>query len=270
MSLNFAAITPHPPIIVPGIGKEPDLAKAGGTIMAMKKLANIFQEAEIDTLVVISPHMLTYPDRFSIGAMKKLFGSFASFGSPEIMMEFTNNLELARKIDQKSKIEEIQTLLYDNDGEFFELDHGLMVPLFYLTKNQESAFRVIPIAYSHLNRANHFSFGQILGETLKKYPSRCGLIASGDLSHRLLNQGSAHSSVGQEFDQKIIADLKDGKTQDILYYDEEWVEEAGECGYRSTLILLGALGGFNAPSEILSYEGPFGVGYLVANFKMPE
>jgi len=46
--------------------------------------------------------------------------------------------------------------------------------------------------------------------------------------------------------------------------------EAGECGLRSFCFLLGILeaSGIDWQPEILAYEGPFGVGYLVANFKL--
>ena len=118
MSLNFAAISPHPPIIIPEIGQS-ELAKVEQTVRAMKKLSQRFLEAEIETLLVISPHMLIYPDRFSIAGMKKLFGTFASFNAPDLIMEFENNLELAQKIGNSSRGEKIETLLYDNGGEFF-------------------------------------------------------------------------------------------------------------------------------------------------------
>ncbi|MBC7194507.1 MAG: AmmeMemoRadiSam system protein A, partial [Caldisericia bacterium] len=41
-------------------------------------------------------------------------------------------------------------------------------------------------------------------------------------------------------------------------------EEAGECGYRSILTLLTLMPFEKYKAEVLSYEGPFGVGYLVA------
>ena len=53
-----------------------------------------------------------------------------------------------------------------------------------------------------------------------------------------------------------------------MYYDEDFVDDAGECGYRSILILMGILDGLNIKPRILSYEGPFGVGYLVADYKL--
>ncbi len=270
MPLNFAGISPHPPIIIPEIGGK-DLEKVSQTVQAMKRLANIFNKSEIETLIIISPHMLIYPDQFSICGMKKLFGTFASFGSPDTIIEFNNDLELAHEIERKTTSNGIKNLLYNNNGEFFELDHGIMVPLYYLSQQQESSLKVVPIAYSNLDRAPHFAFGQIIGEIAQNSSKRIGVIASGDLSHRLINGApGGFSKTGQNFDKTIIKDIKEQNTQEILYYDEELVEDAGECGYRSILILLGALDKTNTSAETLSYESPFGVGYLVANFKLQE
>jgi aromatic ring-opening dioxygenase LigB subunit len=265
MSLNFAAISPHPPIIVPGIGTEEDLQKAADTVFGMKKLASAFKEAEIDTLIVISPHSLIYPDQFNVAGMKKLFGTFSQFGAPEIMMELGNDIDLALEIDKAANKEGLKTLLYDNNGEFMELDHGLMVPLYYLRVQQESSFKVVPIAYSNLSKASHFAFGQVLRDVAKNYSGRVGILASGDLSHRLIQNHE-----GKVFDKKLKEDLKANKSAEILQYDEDWLESIGECGYRSILILLGVLDGIKTKCDVLSYEGPFGVGYLVANFKLPE
>jgi AmmeMemoRadiSam system protein B len=265
MSLNFAAISPHPPIIVPGIGTDEDLEKVGSTVLAMKKLATSFTAAEIDTLIVISPHALIYPDKFSICSMKKLFGTFASFGNPDIICEAQNDLDLLAEVKKETDKAQIETLLYDNEGEFFELDHGIMVPLQYLSKFQEYSFKLIPIAYSNLDRAAHFAFGQALKTACENYQGRVGILASGDMSHQLLQ-----SDEGKSFDKKIVEDIKNNNTKEILYYEDDFVENAGECGYRSILILLGALDGTSAKPNVLSYEGPFGVGYMVANYTFGE
>src|SRR5207244_2534213 len=39
---------------------------------------------------------------------------------------------------------------------------------------------------------------------------------------------------------------------------------AGECGYRSMLVAIGAAEGAESNCEVISYEAPFGVGYMVA------
>jgi len=54
----------------------------------------------------------------------------------------------------------------------------------------------------------------------------------------------------------------------IANLDHELIEKAAQCGYRSILILLGVLNNVSYQTEILSYEAPFGVGYLVANLKL--
>ncbi len=264
MSINFAAISPHPPIIVPQVGGA-DLEKVSNTVLAMKKLATAFAKAEIETLVIISPHMLSYPDKFSICGMKKLFGTFAAFDHPDIIVEANNDLDFVAALEKSAISADIDHLIYDNAGEFFEMDHGLMVPMQYLSATSEFPFKVAPIAYSNLTRAKHFAFGQVIAEVCQKSPSRIGILASGDLSHQLLQNPN-----GKKFDSKFTSDLKINNTKDILYYDDSFVESAGECGFRSILILLGALDNIKTKPEVLSYEGPFGVGYLVLNYNLQE
>lgn len=271
MSLNFAAIAPHPPIILPEIGSKEDLQKVLSTTSALKRLGYIFNQAEIDTLIVISPHSTIYPDQFSVCAMKKIFGSMAAFNAPEVILEYSNNLDIVEGIVKVSQNNNLDVLTYNNDGEFFEMDHGLMVPLYYLSGANENSFKVVPLAYSSMDKGTHFSFGQVLQEVAEKYKGRVGILASGDLSHRLIAGPSGqYSPIGKKFDQKLVEDLVNFRTKEIIYYDDEFIEEAGECGFRSILILLGALDNKKFKPDILSYEGPFGVGYLVANFKLTE
>ena len=45
MSIKFASICPHPPIIIPTIGSSSDLRLVSKTIQAMKELADIFAKS---------------------------------------------------------------------------------------------------------------------------------------------------------------------------------------------------------------------------------
>jgi AmmeMemoRadiSam system protein B len=237
----------------------------------MRKLAHIFGEAEIETLIVISPHGLVYPDRFNISAMEKSFGTFAQFDEPEITFDYKNDLELVEEILEATAHDSIPMIDYNNGGEFFELDHGIMVPLYYLQREKEMSLKIVSIAYSGLTRAEHFTFGQTLGNVCRKYGGRVGILASGDLSHRLISGAPADiPEAGQDFDEQIMQDLEKNNIKDIMSYEEDFVENAGQCGYRSIVTLLGALDTMHIKPEILSYEGPFGVGYGVVNYKLPE
>lgn len=270
MSIIFGAISPHPPIIIPEIGGS-EIKKVEKTIKGLKKLADVLEKAEPDTLVVISPHGLVYSDRMNVCGMTKLEGDMAHFGHPEIKFKYENDLDLAVVINKAANKEGIETLLYDSGAEnrTYELDHGIYVPLYYLAANL-TGIKVLPIAYSLLDRLQHFGFGQVIAEVAAKdSKKRIAIIASGDLSHRLIPAAPAgYTPTGEKFDKQLIKALGKNDTQKILNFEEDFLEEAGECGYRSILILLGALNDLKTKPEVLSYQGPFGVGYAVINYQI--
>ena len=267
--LKFASICPHPPIIIPTIGAPSDLKKVSKTIEGYKKLAKIFQRAKPDIVIVISPHGPVDYSQFSLVISPTLSGNFETFGDFETEFEFKNNLEIIDLIAKGCKLKNIPYRLID----FPQLDHGTLVPLYYLTNQTQmektNLPRIVPIAYSFLDRKTHFEFGKILWSIIKSQKSKVGIIASGDLSHRLtLSAPAGFSPYGEIFDRDLIEYLKKKEIHKILNMDPELIEKAGECGYLSTVILLGAISEIKkAKFQILSYEAPFGVGYLVANVK---
>ena len=280
--LKFASISPHPPIIIPTIGSPADLEKVSKTIEAMEKLAEIFAKSAPDTVIVISPHGPVDFNQFTINDSPTLVGHFYNFGDFQTEFIFKNDLELIKQIKNKIQKTRLRNNTHDRglnlsgSGSILrtvnikELDHGTLVPLYYLSKHHPN-FKVVPIAYSFLDLKTHFQFGQLLQKTIEhsNILQNVGIIASGDLSHRLTPDAPAgYSPRGKEFDEKIVELLKKKDVKGILNMDPDLVEEAGECGYRSIIILLGVLSGLNWQPELLSYEGPFGVGYLVMNFKL--
>lgn len=234
----------------------------------MKKLASELKKSDPETIIVISPHGLIYPDRINICGIRRLVGGLTQFGAPSLKFELKNDLELAEALARETEKNGIQTLFYDNGDRFYELDHGTMVPLYFLLK-KITGINILPVAYSYQDKAAHFAFGETIADVAKKSKKKIAIIASGDLSHRLIQTAPAgYSESGKEFDKLLLDYIKAKDTQGILEMDDDFIEEAGECGYRSLLILLGAIEKINWQPEILSYEGPFGVGYGVVNFKI--
>lgn len=259
--LNFGAITPHPPILVPGIGAPTDLTRIAATKQAMEKLAGVLQKKQPETIIVISPHAPLRPDSFGINVCEALAGDLCQFGSA-FSSSFANHLSLTEKIAAKCKTKELPVFFFHST-----LDHGALVPLFYLAP--KAGTKLVHLAFSFLPQETHFAFGQALGEVLNECKEKTAIVASGDLSHRLSREAPAgYSPKGKIFDKELIGFLQTKNTQGILELDEDLVEEAGECGLKSIVILLGALTGKPWQFEQLGYEGPFGVGYLVANFKL--
>ena len=112
-----------------------------------------------------------------------------------------------------------------------------------------------------------YLFGLAVRKAAELTGRRAALLASGDLSHCLTRLAPAgYNPKGAEFDRKLARLLAVPDVQGIMQMDDFLVQEAAECGYRSILMMLGALDGLEVEAEVLSYEGPFGVGYLVASF----
>ena len=259
--LVFTAITPHSPILLPTIGKE-NFNLIEKTVRAMKKLEENFYLAKPETVIIISPHGLILPESFSISLAKKYHSTLKQFGDLATKLEFKTDLELIHKIKENLETKIPLTIISQE-----ELDHGASVPLFYLTEHLKD-ISLVPLSYSSLDYQTHFEFGQMLREEISKTNKRVAIIASGDLSHRLSPEAPAgFSPQGKTFDNKLIELLKKKDTQGILSLDPDLIKEAGECGLRSIIILLGLLKNLKYQPEILSYEAPFGVGYLVAQFK---
>ncbi|OQA03200.1 MAG: 3,4-dihydroxyphenylacetate 2,3-dioxygenase [bacterium ADurb.Bin400] len=264
----YSAFVPHPPLIVPGVGKgrEKQLKK---TEMALARVAKDIASSEPDTILVITPHARSLFDRFNVCGMEKLTGSLAEFELGQPLWEGRGNPGLARLICERSEKEGIAATCYDDGESGYELDYGSLVPLYFISQQLEFSCKVLPIGYSLLSRAEHFVFGQAIGEACAESRERIAIIASGDLSHRLgykIPEGFGFD--GERFDHEFIRNLKENDVAAVLEMDEELVESAGECGYRSALVLLGIISDLSNGFDEYSYEGPYGIGHLVGRFKI--
>ncbi|MBD3238492.1 MAG: AmmeMemoRadiSam system protein B [Candidatus Moranbacteria bacterium] len=253
--LKFAAITPHPPIIVKEILPADSIDKVESTIKAMEDLAGSFKKTKCETVIVISPHALMHENSFVINNAPKLSGSLADFGWLK-EFEFKNDFDLLAQTKVELTKAQIDFQLAEN-----RLDHGTLVPLYYLSQNQD--FKVMVFSFSLQNLKTHYQYGQILAKVFKKQKTRIGVIASGDLSHRLSKDApGGFSPQAKKFDQLLLEHLQNQQIQKLINLPPALIQEAGECGLRSIAILLGILNDQEWEFSQLSYQAPFGVGYL--------
>lgn len=262
MSLVFSAITPHPPIIIPQIGKD-NLAKVDKTIQALKKLEKELYASKPETIIIISPHGSLLPDNFTINLNPVYESSFVDFGDFATKKEYKADLGLIDKIFEANKYHLPLKILSEPT-----LDHGASVPLFYLCEHLP-AIKILPMGYSLLDSETHLEFGKRLKDIIFETNKRIAVIASGDLSHCLTPEApGGFTPEGKEFDEQLVKLLEQKDIEGILKLEPDLIEKAGECGLRSFLILLGIIKNINYQPHLLSYEGPFGVGYLVMNFEL--
>jgi AmmeMemoRadiSam system protein A len=261
----FGCIVPHPPIIVPEIGGGREW-ESSATIRAMERLTGELARHRPELMFIISPHGVTHYDAMGVATAQSLPGSMRNWGVTGADHDFENDLEAVALLQEEARASGIP--LKSIGGRRYDLDHGIMVPMYFLVKGVEGV-PMVPLTFSLLPLSAHFAFGQALRRTADRLGKRVAIIASGDLSHRLLPGAPAgYDPMGKTFDEKLVAAIAAHDTQAVLNFDPELIERAGECGLRSIVILLGALEGLEVKPEVLSYEGPYGVGYLVAAFEV--
>lgn len=268
MSVLIAGICPHPPLIIPEIGGR-EIDRVRSTANALGRLSKQVAALFPETVIFITPHGPVFRDAPAILADEELQGDFRDFGVPGVSFSVKNDLPLVNAIAEESRKVNISVnLLRRNNnrmrGDITTLDHGIMVPLYYLEKAGFAA-GCVAITFAMLPFNDLFRFGEAVKKAVEISGRRVAVIASGDLSHRLTRDAPAgYNPLGGEYDRQIVENIKNYSVENLLKMDEKLVSVAGECGLRSILILLGILSGNKIKPEVLSYEGPFGVGYLVA------
>lgn len=247
MPLVYSAFVPHPPIVVPEIGRGEE-AKCSATLEAYRVIARNLVQAQVETVLLISPHAALLRNGVTLLSGDELFGDFSAFGVPEVKLSYPGHRLLT---------EALAAQLPEAVLHLEKLDHGALVPLYFL---QEAGWQGKLVEMS-MPQNDPERYGQKIGSILKDFTERIALIASGDLSHRLKEDGpyGLHPS-GPKLDQWIVKSLAKDPSE-IKRIPEKLAEEGGECGWRSLRLALSVQEGM---PKILSYEGPFGVGYLVA------
>ena len=255
----FAAIVPHPPTSVEGIGTKEEIAAVQKTVDSFDVLREDLENLRPDVVVIISPHAPIEPYVFAINASNPLRGNFGAFHIGKAF-SLRNDLNLLDEIEYASSMNEISIHRYPS-----LMDHGALVPIHHLLKRINP--HVLHLSFSLLSFQSHYAYGEMLGKVFENTDKRIAIIASGDLSHRLLpNSPAGYSPAAKFFDERLIESLGQGDLASILHLREENVHDAAECGLRSFLIMLGAIRDKKTNFQLLSYEYPFGIGYLVARF----
>ena len=267
MSTVIWALSPHPPLLVPEVGGL-SLERVRHTREAMEALCRTVAERHPERLVLVTPHGPVHPRAVPMFLTDRLAGSLARFGHPEVRLEVDVDRALTLEIAEAARKREVGVLLLDREQAELhrvplELDHALLVPLYYL---QQAGIRVptVVMSISYLPEADHVRLGEAIREVLGRSPRRVAVVASGDLSHRLLESGPyGFDEMGPVFDRQMLGCLQTVDAPGILAFPEDLVERAGQCGMRPILTLLGSMEP-GARATLRSYEGPFGVGYAVA------
>lgn len=271
MSIMLCGICPHPPIAVPEVGRnESKIVTA--TQQALIEMGRRIKQSNAETIVIISPHASVFQDVVAINRVPVLKGDLAAFRAGEVAFNLDNDQLLADCIGQQAAGLSLDVIELDEATEKkyhidLRLDHGVTVPLYFFRK-EGVHLPLVHVSMAFAPPEKLYLFGVAVRRAAQSLGRKVALLASGDLSHGLTEDApSGYRPRGKEFDEQLVRLLSVPDIEGVLKMDQTLVQMAGECGYRSLVMMLGALDGYDVKAEILSYEGPFGVGYLVAAFE---
>jgi len=155
-------------------------------------------------------------------------------------------------------------------AEEWKFDHGIMVPLHFLTPEYD--LPIIPVnincqgpPLTPLSRA--WAFGEALGKACAKAEERIAVIGTGGISHWPATPDSG--KINEPWDREFLHRLQQQDKQALLSYsDEETYLEAGQGGFEiRTYIATAAAAGGPLDIEFYTAELPiFAVGCTVGRF----
>ena len=269
MPVVAAFAVPHPPLIVPGVGQGRERG-IQDTVDAYREVARRIRALEPDVIAISSPHATTYLDYLHISGGTGARGTFARFGDAADGSEVTYD---AAFVDELAAAAEEDGLPAGTFGEREpDLDWGVLVPLHFVQEaygreRGGHSYRVVRMGLSGLSPRAHYRLGELVQRIAEALDRRVVFIASGDLSHKLSEDGPyGFAPEGPVFDELVCRAFAEGDFLPLMAADPGLCERAAECGLRSFQIMAGALDRTPVTAELLSHEGPFGVGYAIAAF----
>ena len=263
--LKAAYIVPHPPILLPEIGKKEE-EKISLTRQGYETIAKDIARIRPQTIVICSPHAPAYMDYIHISDGEQAYGDMRAFGCEQVQFHEHYDVDFINALCSQAQKSHLPAGTLGNQEPV--LDHGTMVPLYFIEQAYRD-FQIVRIAVSGLDRDTHIQFG----ECIYKAATSCGkdvvLIASGDLSHKLKKDGPyGYTKEGPAFDEAFVKLLKADALNDITTLPNDICEKSAQCGLPAFQMMLGAVQHQYEHCQFLSYEGAFGVGYATAIIRM--
>lgn len=265
MPITGAFMVPHPPLIIKEIGKGKEQT-ISQTIHAYKEVSRRIAALKPETIIITTPHSIMYADYFHISPGGSAKGDFRQFGAGNVAFTVKYDEEFTYKLSHLAEMNKFPagTLGEKNKA----LDHATMIPLYFL--NQEyTDYKLVRIGLSGESYFAHYTLGEYIKKVSEELNRDVVLIASGDLSHKLTEDGPyGYQKEGPEYDEKVMEIMSFGNFIELFHLNESFCDKAAECGHRSFLIMAGALDRTEVKAMKLSYECPFGVGYGICTYEI--
>ena len=216
MSILGAVIVPHPPLIIPTVGRGRE-QEVQSTIDAYRTAAKQVADWKPEVLIITSPHQVMYADYFHISPGRGAAGDMSAFGAAQTKLRVEYDAPLRDEIIRRAEAAGLRAgTLGERDP---SLDHGAFVPLYFL-REAGADCPILRIGLSGFSPLDHYRLGQCIAQAVETLGRRAVFIASGDLSHKLKDDGPyGFAPEGPEFDHQITEAMAEGDFLQFLTTD---------------------------------------------------
>ena len=263
MGIVAAFMVPHPPLIVPAVGKGGE-SEIRETAESYDKIAREIAQIAPETIIIATPHSVMYQDYFHISPGSTAHGDLGAFRAPQVTFDETYDEELVSLICDYAEDIGLQAgTLGERDA---SLDHGTMIPLYFIEKYYKGA-KIVRIGLSGQSYESHYELGMIIQAAVSALDRHAVFIASGDLSHKLQEYGPyGFAEEGPQYDERIMDVCGRAAFAELFGFEEDFCDKAAECGHRAFVIMAGALDCLAVQAQRYSHQDVTGVGYGICSF----
>ncbi|MCP1292242.1 MULTISPECIES: 3,4-dihydroxyphenylacetate 2,3-dioxygenase [Chromobacterium] len=242
-----------------------------------KEISRRCRELDVDTIVVFDTHWLVNSG-YHVNCAPAFEGVYTSNELPHFIKNmpyaYPGNPALGKLLAEAATAAGVHTRAHD--ATTLPLEYGTLVPMRYM--NADRRFKVVSVAAlcTVHDLADSARLGAAMREAVERdYDGRVAFFASGSLSHRFAQNGTADqflhkawSPFLESMDQEVIAMWLDGDWKTFCDMLPEYAEKChGEGFMHDTAMLLGALGwgDYRGRAEIITpYFGSSGTGQINA------
>ena len=263
MGILAGFMVPHPPLIVPEVGRGGE-EQIQETTDAYDRVAREIAGIKPDTIIITSPHATMYSDYFHISPGVGAVGDLGDFRAPKVTFDEKYDYELVNELTDALLEDDFPAGLEGEKKK--QLDHGTMVPLYFIRKYYKGG-KIVRIGLSGLSLLDHYKLGIYIKEAVNKLGRNAVFVASGDLSHKLKAHGPyGFAPEGPVYDERIMDVMGRGAFGELFDFGDDFCDKAAECGHRSFVIMAGAFDGMAVRVNKYSHQDVTGVGYGICSF----
>jgi aromatic ring-opening dioxygenase catalytic subunit (LigB family) len=249
MNLHYS-MAPQGNATRPTLEQQKKLRKDAEAVFAV--LRADMEEAKPDVLIVIAN------DQFVNFFWNNIPTFFVTIGD-EVKGQFTrhkfhyrNHKDLGKAIVHCG----MQKGIDFSYGEYIELQHTQVVPLYFLLREPK-----IPILPIYVNTwvapapspGRCYRVGEVIREVVDQSNERVAILATGGLSHF---PGSPRiGEIDTGFDHKLLEVMREGRGRSLVDYSVEDLLQAGDTEFLNWMVVLGAIG--DAKASYTSYMPDF-------------